>query len=313
MPIKQSHSSEVSPALAGFLSGAASTILTIAATLVSLRVDASRESLFLVLSWTMYAAAGATALVLAWIVAGTLRDSVRELRHLKELEAHVSHLIRYRRRDEQWRISPNGDTTLRFEGEVECAVDSYAPWLTLPIYTGAELTAPEWSSAIVRLVSVDGVEFDPVQTCMRKSRSRTVDDPNIVIEEIAVRVPIALGLDRRRCTYLVEVEAPGLCGLVKDEYCFANVVHMTDEINVNIVGADGVRVFCSPGADYRVHASELSGELLDSVESQLQSAGCRMGNGVHWRSNNAKIGYRYRIPFSADGLVDRTTNPASQR
>ena len=97
MSEKKSHSSQLSPALAGFISGAASTILTIAATLVTLRTDASREDLFLVLNWTMYVAAAATALVLAWIVASTLRGSVSELRHLKDLEAHVSHLIRYRR------------------------------------------------------------------------------------------------------------------------------------------------------------------------------------------------------------------------
>lgn len=307
MPRKKSRGKEINPALAGFVSGAASTILTIAATLVSLQANASREGLFLALSWIMYAAAAATALILAWIVVGALRDSVHELRHLKELDAHVSNFIRYRRRDDQMRVSPNGDVIMRFQGEIECAVDGYAPWLTLPIFTDAELTAPEWKSAIVRLVSVDGVNFDPTELSMRKSRTRTVNDPNIVVEEIAVRIPIALGATRRRCTYVVEVEAPGLCKLGdKDESFFATVAHTTDEINLHIAGADGLRISFSPNVDYRVRASQISGELLDTVESQLQSAECHMENGVRWRAHNSKIGYRYEIWF-------RGSEPAAQQ
>jgi hypothetical protein len=300
VPTTKSHGKEINPALAGFVSGAASTILTIAATLVSLQADASREGLFLALSWIMYAAAATTALVLAWIVVGTLRDSVHELRHLKELEVHVSRFIRYRRRDEEFRISPNGDVVMRLQGEVECAIDSYAPWLTLPIFTGTAVTAPEWKSAIVRLVSVDGVNSDPTELCMRKSRSRTVDEPDSIIEEIAIRIPITLGAGRRRCTYVIEVEAPGLCQLgERDELFFATVAHITDEINLHVVGTDGLRISFSPNADYRVRASQLSGELLDAFESQLQSAECQVGNGIHWRSHNSKIGYRYELRYRA--------------
>lgn len=104
----------------------------------------------------MYAAAAATVLVLAWIIARALSSNVSELRHLKDLEAHISHLIRYRRREDQLYVSPNGDTFMRLQAEIECAIDGYAPWLTLPIYTGVDLNTPEWESVTVRLVSVDG-------------------------------------------------------------------------------------------------------------------------------------------------------------
>ncbi len=60
---KKSHTTQVTPTLAGFATGSATTVLTVAATLVSLRSEASREGLFLVLSWTMYVAAAGVALV----------------------------------------------------------------------------------------------------------------------------------------------------------------------------------------------------------------------------------------------------------
>lgn len=76
----------ISPALASFATGASATVLTIAATLVSLRSDASREGLFLVLSWTMYVSAACTAIVLGWILLDSIRHSLQELSHLSELK-----------------------------------------------------------------------------------------------------------------------------------------------------------------------------------------------------------------------------------
>jgi len=301
----------ISPALASFATGASTTILTIAATLVSLRSDASRESLFLVLSWTMYASAACTAIVFGWILLDSIRHSLRELSHLSELEAHVPRLIRFRRRLEQVQISIDGDALIRYECEVESAPGASAPWLTFPILCGADPDGPEWQSFSIKEVSVDGVEFDPALALTKKARSRILNNPrfeHIVLEEGAVRVPISLEPNRRRCTFVIEVEMARMyasilnADLQEDSY-FADIAYITDEISVHIKGVDNLRLFCSSRADYRVQASQFSGELLDTTESHLQSASCSMSRGVQWRSTSAKIGYRYEIPISAQRLA----------
>lgn len=301
----------VSPALASFATGASTTILTIAATLVSLRSDASRESLFLVLSWIMYVSAACTAAVFGWILLDMIRRSLGELRHLSELEAHVPRLIRFRRRSDRVQISLDGDALVRYEAEIESAPGASAPWLTIPILCGADPDGPEWQSFSIRKVSVDGVDFDPALAFTKRSRSRVLNNPrfaHIVLEEGAIRVPVSLEPSRRRCTFAIEFEMPRAykaivsTALEEDSY-FADIAYVTDEIDVRIEGVDNLRLFCSSRADYRVQASQFSGELLDMEESHLQSASCNMTRGVQWRSTNAKIGYRYEIPISAQRLA----------
>lgn len=302
----------ISPALASFATGASTTILTIAATLVSLRSEASRESLFLVLSWTMYASAACAAVVFGWILLDVIRRNLGELRHLSELEAHVPRLIRFRRRSDRVQISIDGDALVQLEFEIESAPGAAVPWVTFPILWGADPDGPEWRSFSIRKVSVDGVNFDPARALTKKARSRILNNPRfeqVVLEEGAVRVPISLEPNRRRCTVVIEVEAPrayaSIVGpsLDEDSY-FADIGIVTDDIDVRIEGVDNLRLLCSSRADYRIHASQLSGELLDTAESHLQSASCNMTRGVHWRSTNAKIGYRYEIPISAQRLAE---------
>jgi hypothetical protein len=301
----------ISPALASFVTGASTTILTIAATLVSLRSGASQEALFLILSWVMYVSAACAAVVFGWILLDAIRSSLGELRHLSEIEAHVPRLIRFRRRSDRVHISIDGDVSVRYECEVESAVGASVAWLAFHVGWGADPDGPEWQSFSIRKVSVDGVDFDPTLTLTKKARSKILGNPRfeqVILEEAVVRVPVSLEPNRRRCTFLIEVDVPkafaGIVGatLEEDSY-FADIGCLTDEIDVCIEGADGLRLLCSSRADYRVHASQFSGELLDTAESQIQSVSCNMQRGVRWRSLNTKVGYRYEIPISAQRLV----------
>lgn len=311
---------EISPALAGFATGASTTILTIAATLVSLRSDASRESLFLVLSWTMYVAAGCTFVIVGWILLNTIKVSVRELHHLTELEAHVPRLIRFRRRSERVHISTAGDALVHIECEVEATSGASAPWLTFPFCAAVDPDGPEWQSFSIRRVSVDGVNFDPVSTFIKRSRSRILNNPRfdrIILEEGGVRVPISLEPNRRRCTFAIEVEWPRAYAAIldadlEDDSYLSDIAYVTDEIDVHICTIDKLQLSCSSRADYRVQATQINGEVLDTAESQLQSANCSMGSGVHWRSTSAKIGYRYEIPISAQRLAGNSALTSTQ-
>jgi hypothetical protein len=310
----------ISPALASFTTGAATTILTIVATLVSLRSDASRESLFLVLSWAMYVAAASTFVVVAWILLDATRRSLRELHHLSELEAHVPRLLRFRRRFERVQISIDGTALVHLECEVESARGAFVPWLTVPFFGGADPDGAEWQSFSIRRVSVDGVDINPASAFTRESRTTVLNDPkfpHMVLEKGSIRVPISLEPNRRRCAFVVDVEMPRAYAAIleadlEDDSYFTDVVYVTNEINIQIEAVGDLRVSASPRADFRVEASQLSGELLDTTESQLQSANCSMRNGIQWRSTNAKIGYRYGIPISAQRLASIST-PTSTR
>lgn len=243
--------SAVSPALSNFATGASTTILTIAATLVSLRSGASQESLFSILTWIMYVSAACTAIVFGWVLLDAIRSSLGELRHLSELEAHVPRLVRFHRRSDIVQIAANGDAFVRIECEVESAAGTSVAWLTFPILWGAEPNGPKWESFFIRKVAVDGVDFDPALTLTKKARSYIFNNPRFehaILEEGAVRVPISLEPNRRRCTFAIEVEAPKAytalvdATLEEDSY-FADISCLTDEIVVQIEGIDDLRVF----------------------------------------------------------------------
>ncbi|HEX3733344.1 MAG TPA: hypothetical protein VHU91_10535 [Mycobacteriales bacterium] len=217
-------------------------------------------------------------------------------------------------------ISTEGDVRVHIECEIESAPGASAPWLTFPFFGGADPDGPEWQSFSIRQVAVDGVGFDPASALTKKARIRSLNNPKfarIVLEEGGIRVPISLEPNKRRCTFMIEVDMPQAYSAIldtdlEDDSYFADIVYVTDEINVHIETVDNLRVFCSSRADYRVQASQFSGELLDTRESQLQSANCSMKSGVQWRSTNAKIGYRYEIPISAQRFADSSTLTSAQ-
>lgn len=297
---------EISPALASFATGASTTILTIAVTLVSLRENVSRETLLLVLSWTMYALAACVIFVFGWILLDSIRRSLRKLHYFAEVEPHLPRLIRVRRRSDQVQIAVDGNALMQYEAEIESAPGVFAPWLTIPFFASVDPGAPEWQSLSLQKVLVDGVEFDSTLAFTKAARGHNLRNPNwvhLITEECAVRVPISLEPKRRRCTVLVQMEMRGAFAQLfsgdKQDVWAVDVTHVTDELSVSIKGVDNLALFCSPRADHRVLANQISGDLLDTAESQLQSTSCNMGDGVQWRSTNSKLGYRYQIFISA--------------
>jgi hypothetical protein len=297
---------EISPALASFATGASTTIFTIAATLVSLRADVPRETLFLVLSWTMYASGACVVGVFGWLLLNSIRRSLKILNYLAEMEPHIPRLLRIRRRSEQVQITVNGNAHAQYEFEIESAPGVFAPWLTLQFFAGVDPGAVEWQSLRLRKVLVDGVEFDSTQAFTKVGRGHNLRNPrwgHLITEEGAVRIPISLEPKRRRCTVLVEMEMRGAFAQLfsggQEDAWTVDVTHVTDELSVSIKGVDNLELFCSPRADYRVLANQMNGDLLDTAESQLESSTCSMRDGVQWRSTNTKLGYRYQIFISA--------------
>lgn len=304
--VEHAKKETISPAVASFATGASTTLLTIAVTLVSLRSDVSRDILVLVLDWTMYALAACVIFVFGWILLDSIRRSLRELHHLAQAEPHIPRLIRIRRRSEQVQVAMDGNALVQYEAEIESGPGVFAPWLSIPFFAAVDPGAAEWQSLSLRKVLVDGVEFDSALAFTKTARGRNLRDSkwgHLITEEGAVRVPISLEPNRRRCTVLVQIEMRGaftqLFSKDQEDAWSVDVTHVTDELSLSIRGVNGLELFCSPRADYRVRANQMNGDLLDTAESQLQSSACTMADGVQWRSVNTKLGYRYQIVISA--------------
>ncbi|MBQ1088354.1 hypothetical protein [Streptomyces sp. B93] len=290
----------VSAAFAGFVSAVVSVILTIAGTLVGLRSSASQAALFLILTWLLIAASIATGVVAVWLLADSIRKDVRDLAHLRDLEAYVPRLIRFRQRRDTFVIGGDGNATLHISCQVESAESAVVPWISFPMIAEVSPDHTPWTSIVVRRVSVDGVDSDPTIAFVRRERKvpaePTAADGRLV-ESGAVRVPVSLAPGRTRCSFTVELELIGAFGFVgHEENCYTDVSYVTDVLEVTITGRDGLEVACSPYAQSRVEAQQLGMEMADMPESQLQSRYCHMADGVHWKTTQAKLGYRYAIP-----------------
>ena len=310
--------SSISPPVAAFLSGAISSVLTVAATLVSLRSGASQQAMFQILAWVMYISSSLTVLILAWIVADTLRSRIRDLRRIADLQAHMPRLVRVRRRTDKYTIAPNGDAVVRFECELERETSAPVHRLTFPVSAGVPQDSPPWASFDVRQVTVDGIDHNTDKLFVPLSRKqphshRNTPFENLVVEEGAVRIPVSLDHSKRSCRFVLEVAMPkSMLNIRGEEYCVADISLVTDEINVIVHGSGNLDVNYSHEADYRVRASQLSGEIIDTVESQLQSRGCQPGKGVFWRSTNTKLGYRYEIRITGDQRTDEIQAESAQ-
>ncbi|CAM5240921.1 hypothetical protein SALBM311S_05987 [Streptomyces alboniger] len=298
--MERSQDGGVSAALAAFISAVVSVVLTIAGTLVGLRSSASQAALFLVLTWLLIAASIATGLVAVWLLADSIRENVRDLAHLRDLEAYVPRLIRFRQRHDTFVIASDGNATLRISCDVESPDAAVVPWISFPMVAEIPQDHPPWTSISVRRVSVDGVESDPTVAFIRRERKIPAEPTAIdgrLVESGAVRVPVSLDPGRTRCSFTVELELSGAFGFVDhEEKCYTDVSYVTDNLEVTITGRDGLRISCSPYAQNRVEAQQLGMEMPDAPESQLQSRHCQMTDGVRWKTAQAKLGYRYAIP-----------------
>ncbi|MFG3291299.1 hypothetical protein ACGF3G_21125 [Streptomyces sp. NPDC048179] len=290
----------MSASFAAFISAVVSVVLTIAGTLVSLRSSASQAGLFLVLTWMLIAASVATGLVGVWLLADGIRKNVRELAHLRDLEAYVPRLIRFRRRYDTFAIASDGSATLRISCDVESPDAAVVPWISFPMLAEVSPDRAPWSSIVVHRVSVDGVESDPDIAFIRRERGVPAEPSALggrLVESGAVRVPISLDPGRTHRSFTIELELIGAFGFIDhEEKCYVDVLYVTDSLEVTIVGRDGLRVSCSPFAQNRVEAQQLGMEVPDVPESQLQSRFCQTADGVRWKTSQAKIGYRYAIP-----------------
>ncbi|WP_225098807.1 hypothetical protein [Streptomyces sp. CoH27] len=295
-----SHRSEgVSAALAAFVSAVLSVALTIAGTLVGLRSQATQGELFLVLTWVLIATSIASGAVALWILADSIRKNVRELAHLRNLEDYMPQLVRFRRRHDTFVVRPDGDALLSITCDVESPTSAFVPWISFAMTAEVVPGAPEWESIQVRRVCVDGVDADPAVSFVKLHRKVPVDGSGAndrVVEVGAVRIPVSLDSGRTRCSFDVEVALRGAFTYIdREEKCYAEVPHVTDELRVVIKGENGLRISCSPFAEHRVKATLLSTEMPDLVESQVQSAHCQMSDEVRWVTTNAKVGYSYAI------------------
>jgi len=234
------------------------------------------------------------------MLADAVRTNVRELHHLRGLEAYVPQLIRFRRRADRFEVSERGDAELRIECDVELKTDTTMPWITIPMLSEVSADGKLWSSIKMKRVCVDGVEYDPSIAFLPRERRLFVGERHLegrVVESGVIRVPVSLEPGHSRSSFVVELELLGAFEyIMKEEMCYTDVSYVTEELSVEVLGKDGMVINCSPYSDHRVQAMQLGMELIDIPESQHQSASCRMGSGVHWRSETAKLGYRYRVP-----------------
>ncbi|MEU7061253.1 hypothetical protein [Streptomyces sp. NPDC046197] len=300
MGVGQPEEGGVSAAFAAFISAVISVVLTIAGTLVGLRSSASQAALFLVLTWLLIVASIATALVAVWLLADSIRKNVRALAHLRDLEAYVPRLIRFRRRHDTFVIASDGNATLRISCDVESPDADVVPWISFPMIAEVPPDHAPWSSISVRRVTVNGVESDPTIAFIRRERKIPAEATALdgrLVESGAVRVPVSLDPGRTRCSFTVELELIGAFGFIDhEEKCYTDVSYVTDDLEVTILGQDSLSVSCSPFAQTRVEAQQLGMEMPDAPESQLQSRYCQMTDGVRWKTSQAKLGYRYAIP-----------------
>ncbi|MEV6238021.1 hypothetical protein [Lentzea sp. NPDC051838] len=291
-----------SPAIAAFFSGAVSVLLTVAATLVSLRNEADKKQLFDVLNLVMYATSAATFLVLLWVISLGLQRRLSRLRSLRDIDRHITWHVRMRKRTDHLEVFEDGTGRWIAECEVEAEPGVAVGWVAFPVFSAAARNAEPWQSVRVRRLAIDGRDYDAQRSYIRLSRG-FVEGPlfeGLVREEGVIRVPVTLEKGQTRRHIRLEVDFnKSMPALFTEESHSVDISYITDEIDVHVIGGDGLEIFPSSSASHLVEASQNKGEHADALESILQSSTCRHRDGIHWRSNTAKLGYRYEFKFVA--------------
>lgn len=298
--------SGTSPAVAAFFTGVVSVLLTVAATLVSLRNDADKKHLFEVLNWVMYATAAATFLVALWLISIGIKRRLDQLQSLRDVDRHITWHVRMRRRTDHLEVFEDGTGRWTAECEVEAEPGVAVGWVAFPVFTSASADAEAWQSVRVRRLTIDGKDFDAQRSYIRVSRG-FVEGPlfkGLVREEGVIRVPVNLEKGQPKRHIKLEVDFnKSMPALFTEESHSVDISYITDEVDVHVFGGPGLEIFPSPGAAHLVEASQNKGEHADALESVLQSSTCRLRDGIHWRSKNTKLSYRYEVKFVARRVV----------
>jgi hypothetical protein len=294
--------SGTSPAVAALFSGAVSMLLTVAATLVSLRNEADKKQLFDVLNLVMYATSAATFLVLLWIIGLGLQRRLSQLQSLRDIDRHITWHVRMRKRTDHVEVFEDGTGRWTAECEVEAEPGVAVGWVAFPVFSSAAKNAEPWQSVRVRRLAIDGRDYDAQRSYIPVSRG-SVEGPlfkDLVREEGVIRVPVTLEKGQSKRHIKLEVDFnKSMPALFTEESHSVDISYITDEIDVHIIGSRGLEIFPSSSAAHLIEASQNKGEHADATESILQSSTCRHRDGIHWRSKNTKLGYRYEIKFVA--------------
>lgn len=199
-------------------------------------------------------------------------------------------------------ISPDGSCTYFVEFDVEVERDVAVAWLAFPVFSSAPVDAQPWQGVQVRRLMIDGRDNDVQHSYLRKRRS-FVEGPlykDVVFEEGVIRMPVSLEKGQAKRQVKLEIDLyNSMPALFSEESHAIDISYLTDELDVHLTGTAGLEIFPSPNAPYLVEASQNLGEDADPQESILQSSTCRHRDGIHWRSGNTKLGYRYEIKFVA--------------
>jgi len=295
-------SAGIRPSVAALLTGIVSIIVTIAGTLISIRSGAPPQTLFLTLAWIMFLSAACGVLIAMRLVLDEMRTERLQLERLKDLDSHVPRIIRFIRREDRFAIRADGDARLLIISEALLDGDASVPWLAFPMLAEIRPAQVPWESIKVVHMEVDGNPVDSTAAFVPRERRTIVNDSYLqdrIVESGLIRVPVSLGPTHRRCRFSVDIRLIGaFTEIDSEEMCYTDVAYVTDELVVTIRGENGLTVGGSPFAAHRVEAMQLGMELLDSPETQLQSAKCAFRqSAVEWRTSDSKLGYRYRIPI----------------
>ncbi len=283
------------------LSAVAGIAVTLIATIATLQTDISRE-LFVGILFFLFASTVALAVYVAfWIQYSEVKAERLRLDGLRELEAYIPRLIRFRRRKDEFQIASNGEGTLRIECEVETPLGFSVPHVSLPVMSAVAGSDPPWTGVIPVRVAVDDADYNAAEVFVKRDRRFVADQSYVgrVIENWIVRIPVALNSEKRRCTFIVEARfRDAFRNVLNCEMCYTDICYVTDSIVVSIKPLDTMVIRCAPSANFHVEALQMEHDIVDLQESSEQSVSCSnvdRSRGVFWRSETAKLGYRYRL------------------
>lgn len=284
-----------------------SVVVTVAATLLSLRAGATEHDLFLILTWILIATSLATLIALAVYVSLFVREQLHALKHLKILERLLPTAIIFESRHDTVDINRQGDAKTTFEVRVAAQSEQHIPWIDVPVFVELSPSSHPFSGIRLLDLRVDGVEYNCDHALLPVERRDPYDKSGTkgrVVDVASIRVPIDLSSERQKCIFSFSILSMGaFSNLEAGEPVYVDIPFPTKEIVVDVRGIDGLSLSYAANNINSVEAVQLGTGFIDLDESRTASRGARRTSHLRWSYSGAKVGYEYKIAVAALGKV----------
>jgi hypothetical protein len=220
-------------------------------------------------------------------------------------------LVVFKKRKDILELLDDGDGRLTYLHLISCDSDEHIEALHFPVIIdsadGTSIYDDDNQTRVqIESIRVNG-QYVPTEGSYTTRERRWKPTDGFWLEYGVIRVPVGLRVGVSECNLEMVFTLKQVFPNMPREYLVIDVPYLTEDIEVEIRTTENQNVGISRNSEHG-QPIDAYGEMMDMYdhgESLHQSKKLEIteNNSLFWRSNDTKVGYRYKVWFSRQERV----------